>query len=131
MIDYGASSLAKRGQRIIAASSCELIDPDDFPALKVHHGDDRQGVGVVVGVLVAAAPVDGKAQTLEVPTLLLNIVQSTIWPRLDDDLEALGEVEVGQSLLEERGGEATLDQGIKLAPRDIALVFTYPKGYLR
>ena len=107
------------------------VDPNDLLGKRIHNRDERQRVGVEVGVWVVLALIGGKAQTLEVPALLLNVVQSTIWPRLDDDLEALGEVEVGQSLLEERGGEATLDQGIKLAPRDIALVFTHPKGYLR
>ena len=77
-------------QRIARAASGELIDTDDLLAGPVHDRNDGEGIGVEVGVFVALAGICSEDETLEVASILVGGIQSTIWPGFDDDFEALG-----------------------------------------
>lgn len=83
------------GQTLTLTTCSGTVDPDDLLGKRIHDRNEGQRVGVEVGIRVVLARIGGKAEALEVTALLLNVVQSTIWPRLDDDLKAFGEVEVG------------------------------------
>jgi hypothetical protein len=92
-----------RGRRdeIITKPSCgELVQPDNLPLLEIHDRDEGQRIGVEIGVGVVFAPIDGIHQALEIPTYLAWLVHTAIWPRLNDDLEAVGKRELSDPVLE-------------------------------
>lgn len=92
------------------------VDTDDLLGMGIHHGDQRQGVGVEVGIWIARAFVLGKAEALEIAAVLIGGIQPPIRPWLDDDFETFGEDKVRQGLAEQGGSETAIDQDIELAP---------------
>ena len=101
VIQYtGLMSLGVEG--VLAAACGQLINADDLLLLPVHDRDQRERIGVEVGVLILLARVGGEDETLKEATVLVGGVQSAIRPRLDNDLEAGRKLELFDLLLEER-----------------------------
>jgi hypothetical protein len=68
--------------------------------MSIHHRDQWQRVGVEVRIRVILALVGSKTETLEVPPILISVVQATIGPWLDCDLKSRRQVEIFQGFLE-------------------------------
>lgn len=95
--DVRAVSLV--GKAVLLATGGQTVNADDLLLVGVHHRDERQGVSIEIGVRVAAASIVCEDEALEVATGLILKVQTTVRPRLDDDLKALGQLELGNGIL--------------------------------
>lgn len=80
-------------KRVALAAGGGLLDADELHCAAVDNGDKGQRVGIKVGVGVAVALVLGKAESLEKTHLAVGLVGAAIGPGLDDELEALGELD--------------------------------------
>ena len=77
-------------QPVLLAPRSKPINPYNLPLSCIHDRDQRKRVSVEIGVRVAGSRVLRKAQSLEVTSVVLILIWTTIRPGLDDDLEALG-----------------------------------------
>ena len=98
-------------ERILAAPRRQLIDADNLLLLPVHDGDERERVGVEVGVLVLLAGVGGEDEALEEAAVFVRGVQAAVRPGLDDDFEARRQLVLGDFVLEEGRFLADFDEG--------------------
>jgi hypothetical protein len=80
-------------------TSSGSIHTDDLLSVGIHHRDDGQREGIEIGILISGSLVLSKAESLEEASILIGVVQSTIWPWLNNNLKPFGQVEFRQGLL--------------------------------
>jgi hypothetical protein len=103
-VDFGVVTLSE-GMRIITSTGSNLVNADDFACLGVDDGDDGERVSPEVAFAVLA--VGGVDQGLHVSAI--GVVSC-----VNDDFKVLGEVELGDALLEDRGVSTNDSDVIKL-----------------
>jgi hypothetical protein len=59
----------------------------------VHHRDDGQGERIEIGVFISGTFVLSETEALEKASIFIGVIQATIRPWLNDDLEAFGKIE--------------------------------------
>lgn len=111
-VDFGIVAFSE-SVRIVSSASSNLVDANYFAGLGVDDGDDWERISPEVAFAVLAVGSIDKG--LHVSAVgVISCVEATIWPRLNDDFEALGEVELGDALLKDGGVSADNSDVIEL-----------------